>query len=185
MAIFWCAWVTPRHPIRRSAKPSVQKRSKSVYDRDLATHIQLTAPRKPVRAPHEPGEALLPLRRGHDVHAERCPRNGRYQTVLRSVSAFTSLIFRCSYQASRPSTPRKHSLGSSSPTWTPCVILGCLRPRHSHRASPPTTRRAHSYTVHGRTLTYYESGFRFVRLPPHVGAQMSSYAWLGVVRKKE
>ena len=27
-AIFWCAWITPRHPIRRSAKLSVQKRSK-------------------------------------------------------------------------------------------------------------------------------------------------------------
>ena len=32
MAIFWCAWVTPRHPIRRSGKLSVQKRSKARAD---------------------------------------------------------------------------------------------------------------------------------------------------------
>ena len=47
-------------------------------------------------------ERATRARRGHDVHAGCCPRDGRYQTVLRrssgACSAFTSLNFRCSRQ---------------------------------------------------------------------------------------
>ena len=71
---------------------------------------------------------------------------------------------------------REVNFDSSSPTRVPCVILGYLRPCHCHRASSPTTRRAHSYTVHGQHTKLQSSGST-----PHFGARMSSYAWLGVV----
>ena len=63
-------------------------------------------------------------------------------------SAFTSLSFPCSDQIVILAVHAcEYKFGSSSPTRAPCVILGYLRPCHSHQTSPPTTRRAPSYTI--------------------------------------
>ena len=61
-----------------------------------------------------------------------------------------SLVFTCDLIVKLAAHVREVNFGSSSPTRTPCVITGYLRPCHSPRTPPPTPRRAHSYTIHGQ-----------------------------------
>ena len=88
------------------------------------------------------------------MRAERCLSGwGVTRWPCKACSAHTapiSLVFTCDLIVKLAAHVREVNFGSSSPTRTPCVITGYLRPCHSPRTPPPTPRRAHSYTIHGQ-----------------------------------
>ena len=65
-------------------------------------------------------------------------------------------------------TSSEYNFGSSSPTWTPCAILGHLIHCHCHRASPPTPWRAPGYTIHGQTHTHTHTPPLTCRVPVYL-----------------